>query len=556
MDAIQLGVLPAMSHSWHRHEQSMLIVRVAKTLVNGAKALFGSYTVNAVDAVTPRLVCAHKNARFSQALQKPLTLYKVDSLTERLVSPYVANKLRKLIDDKRTVQCRLVFNDDNVSLLPSYRSKEGFAADLNGQVERADKKETIVCRHLAQAYLDGAFGRGKSSFSKLNSHSKLKAFSAHIPNDDTIIESLKNILSDEAYYFSIDSIQDAIKKIAVKYWGMRNGQEKCFYFCTDSHLMALRFKKQKECLKVIFYDPNLTDVHCTYSLSSPSDAHGLTINCLMSRRDSRDYFEKSKTACIRSLSDVKDGQPSVHLFGKLDANVIYSSMMFSHFGYGALSTKDILDMVKGMSYEKKLNLIIARNSVGVTAIQHSVTCRYAHSFISYLDFIDKVGLSSSDFERLLDIGVDLNGVSIFDVLFIGFKRFDLGVQYIKKVLECNSLDLLSKKNILKGFSDGKPLMCKFEIPLSLSDISVDEAMKIIECYAQVIADSHLPYSYKQELLLSVFPKDAQYDLCKRVELSGAFIKAVEKSSLEGRQQQEVIMKVPAIIKTQGAAAGG
>lgn len=277
MDAIKLGVLPAISHSWHRHAESWFLIRAIKTIVNGIKALFGRYTVSVLGVVTPRLVSENPNSSYAKVLCKPLSAYQINiAKTFSDKGEYLANKIKQLCNKGRTVEVKLAFKPEGVEAVPMYYSQNEMSENLNGKVHRSlfdavEGGELIRCRHLALGYVTGAFGRGKHTFSSVDTRSALKFFSHNIPTDKDLDARWRKP-SSEGYYFTKSTLSNAIQSIARKYWDIANATEKNFLFLIPGHAMALRFKKQEGCLKAIFYEPNDTGRHRTFSLYDPGNA--------------------------------------------------------------------------------------------------------------------------------------------------------------------------------------------------------------------------------------------------------------------------------------------
>ncbi|KEI71345.1 hypothetical protein [Endozoicomonas elysicola] len=498
MAGIQLSTLESLSHSWHKHAQSWLIIRAVKTFVNTVKAVFGFYTVNVLDGVTPRLVQKHPDAWFSQALRKPLALFKIASVLPELVSPYIAGKLHKVKDSERSVECRLVFSGDHVGLLPSYRSKDEPAAYLNCIVMwpgKTDKDDVIACRNLAQAYTDRTFGRGKSSFLQVDSPFKLQALAAQIPDDKKLREIEKQGQSDEAYYFSIDCIQDAIEKIAEKHWNMRVGEEKCFMFRASDHAMSLRFKKQEGSLKVIFYDPNLTDLHCTYGLTSPLDARGLTIDYLMAGGDISEYFpDKSlRSGCINSNTMIPDrDQCDVHMFGKPDAGMMFQGLKQGHFGHKGFSKSAVASAIQGLTSYEKLDLLMANNERGAPGLSAACGKNRVQAVRDMLALINESGLPSWDIKRLFKGDPELHNLK----RALAFRSLDIIVLLIRGILENRTLDSHDKKDLLGPSYSNNSI---------LHDVALIEgagAEMLLNSYVLEVANSDLSYLDKKDLLVA------------------------------------------------------
>ncbi|WP_422475821.1 ShET2/EspL2 family type III secretion system effector toxin [Endozoicomonas sp. ALB032] len=290
MDQINLGVQSALSHSWHRHSKSLLPVRAITSLVNGIKACFGGYSVNALRCLTTKLMKEHPDAWFTKALHKPLSAYNINiPLACQRSTCYVANKIKQLHEKGRSLQVKLVFKQDgSIVPIPMYNSDDSwFRKNLNGQFCRSDNDirapgEKIVCRHFAWAYGKNVFGRGKDTFERINTSEKIQSTFANTSNFPyEVVNYSKYGIFADGYYFLEGKFSEALTGLVKKYWNMSAGAEKNFYFRSQNdgtidHAMALRLKKQDGCMKVIFYDPNATLMHRTILLSEPDLAAHIT----------------------------------------------------------------------------------------------------------------------------------------------------------------------------------------------------------------------------------------------------------------------------------------
>ncbi|MBO9496266.1 ShET2/EspL2 family type III secretion system effector toxin [Thalassotalea sp. G20_0] len=290
MDEIKFGVQSALSHSWHRHSDSLMPVRATKSLVNGIKASFGGYSVSVLRSITTKLMKEHPDAWFTKALHEPLSAYNINiPLACERSTCYVVNKIKQLHEKGRSLQIKLVFKQDgSIVPIPMYNSDNSwFPKNLNGRVCRSDNDtiapgEKIVCRHIAWAYAKNVFGRGKDSFKRINTSEKMQSTFANTSNHPhESVENYRYGLFADGYYFLEGKFSEAITGLVKKYWKMSAGDEKNFYFRSRDdgaidHSMALRLKKQDGCMKVIFYDPNATLMHRTILLSEPDLAAHIT----------------------------------------------------------------------------------------------------------------------------------------------------------------------------------------------------------------------------------------------------------------------------------------
>ena len=334
MDAIKLGVLPAMSHSWHRHTESWFLIRAIKTIVNGIKAQCGRYTASALGDVTPRLVLENPNSRYAKALSKPLSAYQINIVkTFSDKGKYLADKIEQLCNKGRTVEVKLAFKPEGVEAVPMYYSKDEVSENMNCEVHRSlfdavEGGELIKCRHLTWGYVTGAFGRGKHTFSFVGTRSALKLFSHKIPTDKEVRARFKNP-SSKGYYFTRSTLSHAIQSIARKYWDMPNATEKNFMIIIPQHLMGLRFKKQEGCLKVIFYEPNDTGRHRTFSLYDPDNACALEAEDIFSVWLDDDLDELNSGIIVSDDVQYHPGQCDVSVFGDVDFQSIKDITYFA-----------------------------------------------------------------------------------------------------------------------------------------------------------------------------------------------------------------------------------
>ncbi|WP_422446706.1 hypothetical protein [Endozoicomonas sp. ALB091] len=300
MDHIKLSVLSALSHSWCIHSESLLPIRVIKSLVNGIKALFGRYSVSVLDGNTQKLMKEHPNAWFTKRLHKPISAYNISIPSAcKSSTSYVSNKIDKLHDEGRILKVKLAFKQDgSVAPIPMYYSiKPWHSKCLNCTVRRSDTDTVaagrkIVCRHIAWAYATKVFGRGKETFKTIDTPKKIQSTFAntsffpavdahHIPDGLKNIRTTPKSFYADGYYFHEGAFSEALSGLVEKYWNIPAGDEKNFLFNTKgdsrfSHVMALRLKKQDGCMKVIFYDPNETIMHKTFLLSEPGLAAHIT----------------------------------------------------------------------------------------------------------------------------------------------------------------------------------------------------------------------------------------------------------------------------------------
>ncbi|WP_257282186.1 MULTISPECIES: ShET2/EspL2 family type III secretion system effector toxin [unclassified Endozoicomonas] len=292
MDQIKLDVQSALSHSWHRHSESLMPVRALTSLVNGIKACFGGYCVSALHCITTKLMKKQPDAWFTKTLHKTLSAYNINiPLACEGSIHYVKNKVNQLHDQGRSLKVKLAFKQNgSIVPIPMYNSDNSwFPINLNCQVHRSDNDtiapgKEIACRHFARAYARRVFGRRKD-FEIINTPEKIQSTFANtsdVLNDEEAFRSdelVDGSMTDnpyfaDGYYFHKENFSEALTKLVKKYWNMSVGNEKNFYFKIffdgeDAHAMAIRLKKQDGCMKVIVYDPNATLMHRTFLLSEP-----------------------------------------------------------------------------------------------------------------------------------------------------------------------------------------------------------------------------------------------------------------------------------------------
>ena len=361
MDAIKLDVSHAVSHSWHNHAESWLVVRAVKTIINGVKALFGGYSVNLQDNVTIPLMRKYPDAKFAQFLRKPLSSYDInipEACSDQVT--YLSNKVRKLCKAGRELKVRLAFKEDGVEAIPMYFSQNERSEHLNCKARRSrifrhlPGSEKIVCRHLSFAYAKGLFGRGKESFAKINTEDKIRA--VHVTIDDVPAGQYPH---REGYYFSTDKFPEAFEALTTKHWNIPDGTEKNYLIGTSNHSMALRLKKKGGCMKAIFYEPNDTLRHKTIILSAPSKARHLTIHdfdfydwqdgALIDIEPVDNWNRLSDLTCSRKGRD-KLAQCDVKIFGDLSKrNLTILARYYDHSRHPKIT--EVLD--KPEPYRKR-----------------------------------------------------------------------------------------------------------------------------------------------------------------------------------------------------------
>ncbi|WP_448217607.1 hypothetical protein [Endozoicomonas sp. 2B-B] len=251
MDQINLGVQSALSHSWHNHSESLMSVRAITSLVNGIKACFGGYSVSILHSTNTKLMKEHPDAWFTKALHKPLSAYNINiPLACEGSTHYVKNKVNQLHDQERSLQVKLAFQEDGISVpIPIYDSDNSqFPTNLNCEVHRSDNDtiapgKEIACRHFAWAYARRVFGWQKD-FEIINTPEKIQSTFANTSDllnnvdedfrpdglaDDSITD--KAYFAD-GYYFDNENFSEAFTRLIKKYWNISVGNEKNFYFNT------------------------------------------------------------------------------------------------------------------------------------------------------------------------------------------------------------------------------------------------------------------------------------------------------------------------------------
>ena len=351
MDAIKLDFLPAMSHSWHSHAQSWLIVRVAKTIVNGFKAIFGSYSVSLLDNVTLPLIRRCPDARSTNFLRTPLSSRNIripEACSDQVT--YLSDKVRKLCKTGRELMVRIAFKEDGVEAIPMYFSQNEESENLNGKAYRSrvfhdlPGSEKIVCRHLSFAYAKGLFGRGKASFETINTPDKIRTVHANVNNCPA-----GEYPHREGYYFSTDKFPEAVEALVTKHWNLPDGTEKSYLIGTPNHAMALRLKKKGGCMKAIFYEPNDTLRHKTFILSDPSKARHLKIHDFdfydwqdgaIVDVEPVDNWNRSSDTTFSREGREKLAQADVKIFGDPSRkNLTVLAMIYNHSRHSIIKTE-------------------------------------------------------------------------------------------------------------------------------------------------------------------------------------------------------------------------
>ena len=335
MDSVRLGSLTAMSHCWHNHSESWLLVKVIKTLVNGIKAAFGGYSISALASTTFRLMKQHPEADFSQFLAKPLSSYHIDIPAIDFKNQYIQAKVEKLCQAGRNVEVQLVFDNDEVYAVPLYYSQNEPTENLNDKVKCSENKsEHLACRNFATGY---AFGRGKETFSLVSCRENIEdALNANkVTTDKFLIYLIENgYAPSEAHYFPTENFVDVLETIAGKYWSMSDGEEKAFTITLSpcagdteesdkiqrvfKHMLSIRFKKQPGCMKVVCYEPNDTSRHFTSIIRSPAQARGLTKELLLAQQ-----LQGMLSGCIASTQySQSPKERDLKFYGKMKPSVL------------------------------------------------------------------------------------------------------------------------------------------------------------------------------------------------------------------------------------------
>ncbi len=108
---------------------------------------------------------------------------------------------------------------------------------------------------------------GKEAYKKINSKDKI--FN-HFNNDK---KGLEFISGDERFKETIYATQDqlltALTDETKNNWSMPIEDDRRYLLINEDHVMTIRLKKQDDCMKVIYYDPNKTAQHTTFFISNP-----------------------------------------------------------------------------------------------------------------------------------------------------------------------------------------------------------------------------------------------------------------------------------------------
>ena len=396
MDAIKVDFLSTVSHSWNYHDDSWLLMRALKTAGNAIKAaVFQGYTINVNDSKTLKILNEKQDAWCSQALRKELTAFNIDFVKAADQLPeYIGGKLKKLVASGRELTCQLAIGSDRVSLIPVYYSRNQPTEDLSGKVTNPESGRVVKGCDLAQGHAEGVFGRGKSTFSNVQTAQSLQAFSPNLPDHD----ALKSGVSAEAYYFAQGNMSEALERIASKYWALDSGENKSFLFNIGSDVMALRIKKRPDCLKIIFYDPVDSSRHETLLLSGSEQARSLTIKNFLSRAVHSDSpllsVGSEKAGVITALERQSNlSECAVCSFGKLEPEMVQAAMKHGHFGHSAISRQRFQSMRDQLSQQDWFSMLQAEDKLHATGL-YNACCRNNHQ--AACEMIQLMSASISD----------------------------------------------------------------------------------------------------------------------------------------------------------------
>ncbi|WP_299728515.1 ShET2/EspL2 family type III secretion system effector toxin [uncultured Endozoicomonas sp.] len=250
---------------------------------------------------------------------------------------YQQEKIRKLRRQRRDF--REVPVGENQSVL-IYKSK-GNPLMLNGNVHKREwgygKESYVWCRHFAEAYGTGVFGKGPGKFDKVRSKSSIERMSGLL-NDAEMDRKYSKNYAKEAYYFTIQTLPEALSAAAKDLWNQPEGAEKRFKFLSDSHVMNFHLKRHHNGVIIYFYDPNETNVHQKILVGEQGAISKLSVYDLLTPT-AMEKFEKCRSGMLQSLEHTSSQRAAkAAVFGKVSDETFYFMVKYGHYGHANLPT--------------------------------------------------------------------------------------------------------------------------------------------------------------------------------------------------------------------------
>ena len=271
MSLTRLSALEVMSLAWYESKNKSFLHRATKAVFEGLKSTVSKYDVreNMMNKRLLKIAGNHRNSLVAKKLDK----YQINIVKNcSNVSDYVKNKVSKLREEGRQVELVPCFKkgDAYKSYIPMYDSHNTFQGDFNKEAVVKDNEgisQTVVCRHLSKLQINSDNFKGKEAYKKINSKDKI--FN-HFNNDK---KGLEFISGDERFKETIYATQDqlltALTDEIKNNWSMPIEDDRRYFLINEDHVMTIRLKKQDDCMKVIYYDPNKTAQHTTFLISNP-----------------------------------------------------------------------------------------------------------------------------------------------------------------------------------------------------------------------------------------------------------------------------------------------
>ncbi|WP_299728518.1 ShET2/EspL2 family type III secretion system effector toxin [uncultured Endozoicomonas sp.] len=352
--------------------------------------------------------------------------------TEPSHGNYLKEKRLKLKKQDRDLHVHQLANG-SIALSYFYKSTP---ININGEVERRhnNKKELIWCRHLAEGYATGVFGRGKDKFGAIDSRRKL-AQHAGIPSEEGLRQKYNHQYTRQGYYFDLNNSAQAIEASIKPLWSMNTGDEKSFTLATSQHAMALRVVKKQGSLVICFYDPNCTNTHKRIVVQKPEDLKYISIKDILSEDQINDYFHSlnSQSACIISTDTVKtQNECSVKVFGGKSEDLLQLLMMNGHYGHSNIP-----------GY--KINRQTYRGITdGIYALETAFANEKGDAIKKYLSDLMNSGISEKDIVEVIS-----PIKAVIPAPYLAYVEGESGVVkiYLDSVLS-SSLSYRTKKNLL------------------------------------------------------------------------------------------------------------
>ncbi len=386
--------------------------------------------------------------------------YSFTRMWEKAIT-YTANKRKKLVRQRRSGSIDSSISDEGCL---SYASK-GLQVNYNWDfefVQTLPKYQSIVCRHLAFAYLSlhdrkKSVHYGRAFASQRNiSKSPLSKNEYDMYNFDA--------RADQYHHFSIASNNLGLQLHALASQ-MRDNQTRYFGLRSDCHAMAmvLRCKRDRKGGRFVvkFYDPNNTLQHRRLVFENRDDMKRIGFAHLLTQDRIKEYFTDHRFALLAEY--INPSQPSEHqpenpiVFDHELTTQSAKSLLFNAMITGNVATlKTALAYFSSLrvSKLKKLKLYQSTGCEGCLPLFVALDWGFAEAIKVYLDAIFALGLTTKQLLPVLK-AVGNNFAEGGDDIMPGFYKAMLYGQlnaarvYMKMVLSCPLSDA-DKVNLIRA----------------------------------------------------------------------------------------------------------